>query len=139
MNIVLWVLQVLLALMFLWHGWLFVSPPPEMVDIMNAAFGVAFRRFLGVAEILAAIGLIVPAATRILPWLTPLAAAGLMIVTASATVLHLSRNEISSAITTAVLFVLLTVVAYMRWKVKPIPARQDAKVSSEADSAPTIG
>lgn len=129
MNIALWVLQVLLAAMFMWHGWLFISPPAELVDIMNAAFGQGFRMFLGIAEILAAIGLVLPGATRILPWLTPLAAAGLMIVTASATILHLSRNELSSAITTAILFVLLTVVAYMRTKVKPIPARQFAQMS----------
>lgn len=123
MNIVLWILQVLLAVQFLFHGWLFLSPPAELVDIMNAQFAPWFRIFLGVAEWLAAIGLILPGITRILPWLTALAAAGLMIVMASATVLHLTRGETSSAIMTAVLFVLVTFVAYMRWKVKPIAAR----------------
>jgi uncharacterized membrane protein YphA (DoxX/SURF4 family) len=126
MNIALWILQVLLAAQFLFHGWLFVAPPPELVEIMNAEFAPWFRIFLGVAELLAAAGLILPGVTRILPWLTPLAAAGLMIVTASATVLHLSRGEIGSAITTAVLFVLVTFVAYMRWKVKPISPRKIA-------------
>jgi uncharacterized membrane protein YphA (DoxX/SURF4 family) len=126
MNIALWILQVLLAALFLWHGWLFISPPAELVEIMNAEFALWFRIFLGVAEILAAAGLILPGITRILPWLTPLAAAGLMIVTASASVLHLSRGEIGSAITTAVLFGLVTFVAYMRWKVKPISPRKIA-------------
>ncbi len=126
MNIALWILQVLLAAMFLWHGWLFIAPPAELVEIMNAEFAPWFRIFLGVAELLAAAGLILPGVTRILPWLTPLAAAGLMIVTVSATVLHLFRGEIGSAISAAVVFVLVTFVAYMRWKVKPISPRKIA-------------
>ena len=80
MNIVLWILQVLLAVLFGWHGWLFLAPPPELVEIMNAEFAPWFRIFLGVAEWLAAAGLILPGVTRIMPWLTALAAAGLMIV-----------------------------------------------------------
>lgn len=126
MNIALWILQVLLAVYFLWHGWLFVAPPAEMAEMMNTFIDPGFRIFVGVAELLAAAGLILPGLTRILPWLTPLAAAGLMIVTASATVLHLSRGEIGSAISAAVFFVLVTLVAYLRWKVKPIEARQIA-------------
>ena len=126
MNIALWILQVLLAAYFLWHGLLFVAPPAEMVEMMNASIDPGLRIFVGVAELLAAAGLILPGVTRILPWLTPLAAAGLMIVTVSATILHLSRGEIGSAISAAVFFVLVTLVAYMRWKVKPIPPRQIA-------------
>jgi uncharacterized membrane protein YphA (DoxX/SURF4 family) len=123
MKIVLWILQVLLAAVFLAHGLFMIMPPAEFVEIINADLGVPFRLFLGVAEVLAAVGLIVPGLVRIMPWLTPLAAAGLMIVMVSATVVHLSRAEVSSAITTAVLLVLATVVAYMRWKVKPLAAR----------------
>ena len=126
MNIALWILQVLLAALYLWHGWLFLAPPAELVEIMNAEFAPWFRIFLGVAEWLAAAGLILPGVTRILPWLTPLAAAGLMIVMVSATVLHLFRGEIGSAISAAVLFGLVTFVAYMRWKVKPISPRKIA-------------
>jgi len=100
-----------------------VAPPAELVEIMNAQFAPWFRIFVGVAESLGAIGLILPGVTRILPWLTPLAAVGLMIVAGSATGLHLSRGETSSAIITAVLFVLLAFVAYMRWKIKPLPPR----------------
>ena len=124
MNIALWILQVLLAVYFLWHGWLFAAPPAEMVEMMNSFLAPWFRIFIGVAELLAAAGLILPSLTRILPWLTPLAAAGLMIVTSSATVLHLSRGEIGSAISAAVMFALITFVAYMRWKVKPISPRK---------------
>lgn len=132
MNIVLWILQGLLAVMFAWHGWLFVAPPAELVELINANIGPRFSFFIGVAELLAAVGLILPGVTRILPWLTALAAAGLMIVTASATGYHLFRGEIENGITTAVLFGLVTFVAYMRWKVKPISAQKTApaKLSS---------
>jgi uncharacterized membrane protein YphA (DoxX/SURF4 family) len=126
MSILLWILQALLAALFLWHGWLFLFPPPELLTIMNEQLAPWFRIFLGVAEWLAAAGLILPGVTRILPWLIPLAAGGLMIVMASATVLHASRGETGSAVTTAVLFVIVTFVAYMRWRVKPITPRAAA-------------
>jgi len=92
--------------------------------MMNAQLGVGFRLFIGVAELLAAAGLILPGVTRILPWLTALAAAGLMIVMGSATVLHVYRGESGSAISAAVLLVLVTIVAYTRWKVQPIAGRK---------------
>ena len=126
MNIMLWVLQVLLAVAFFAHGWLFLSPPSEMVDQINALIPPAFRIFIGVAEVFAAIGLTLPGITRIVPALVPAAAAGLMIVMVSATILHTTRGEFSSAITTAVLFALLTFVGYMRWKVRPILPRTAA-------------
>ena len=122
-NIALWVLQVLLAAVYVAHGWLLVSPPAELVTLMNEQLGVGFRLFLGVAELLAAIGLILPSVTRILPFLTSLAAAGLMIVMSSATALHIFRGETGSAVSAAILFVLVTIVAYTRWKVQPITAR----------------
>jgi putative oxidoreductase len=122
-HIALWIVQVVLAALFLAHGLFMVVPPAEMVAMINAQLGVGFRIFLGVAEVLAAIGLIAPGVTRILPWLTPLASAGLMIVMASATVLHLVRGEFTSTITTTILFGLVTLVAYLRWKVMPIPGR----------------
>ncbi len=123
MNVVLWVLQVLLALAFLAHGLMFLFPPASLVAVMNATIVPAFRLFLGVAEVLAAIGLTVPGLTRIKPWLVPAAAAGLMIVMTGAVPLHISRGETSSAVTTAIFFVLLTFVAYQRWKVRPILPR----------------
>ena len=127
MNIILWLLQALLAAQFLYHGWFFLFPPPQFVALLNEAFPPWFRLFLGAAELCAGVGLILPGATRILPWLTPLAAAGIMIVTFSASVLHFSGGEVSSALTTVVLFVIAAFVAYMRWRVKPLPARKPAR------------
>ena len=126
MNIVLWVVQLLLAAAFAAHGWLFLSPPPEIVEQMNAALPRWFQLFLGVAEVLAAVGLTLPGLTRIMPWLVAWAADGVMIVSASATVYHLTRGELSSAAITFVLLVLATFVAYMRHRVLPIGVRRTA-------------
>jgi uncharacterized membrane protein YphA (DoxX/SURF4 family) len=124
MNIALWVLKVLLAVVFVAHGWLFLSPPAEIVTQMNESLPRWFQVFLGTAEILAAVGLILPGLTRILPWLVVWAAGGIMFVLASATVWHVARNEMSSAATTLGLLVMATVVAYMRRRVAPIPSRR---------------
>jgi len=123
MNIVLWILQVLLALAFIAHGWLFLAPPPEIAAKMNESLPRWFQLFLGVAEILAGIGLTLPGLTRIKPRLVVWAAGGIMIVMVSATVWHAMRGEISSAIVTLVLLAIATFVAYMRLRVRPIPSR----------------
>jgi hypothetical protein len=93
---------------------------------MYAVFPRGFWLFLGVAEVLAALGLTLPGLTRIEPWLVPSAAVGIMFVMVSATIYHLSRGEVSSAITTIILLVMATYLAYMRWKVAPIPPRRFA-------------
>ncbi len=126
MNVLLWVLQVLLALAFFAHGLLLLFPPAAIAAQMLASFPRGFWLFLGVAEVLAAVGLTLPGLTRIQPRLVPSAAAGIMIVMVSATIYHLSRGEVSSAVTTAVLLVMATYVAYMRWKVAPIAPRRVA-------------
>ena len=123
MNVVLWILQVLLALAFLAHGWLFLAPPPEIAAQMNASLPRWFQLFLGVAEVLAGMGLTLPGLTRIKPWLVVWAAGGIMIVMVSATVFHVVRGEISSAAITLVLLAMATFVAYMRQRVRPIPSR----------------
>jgi hypothetical protein len=128
MNITLWVVQALLAAAFLAHGWLYLSPPPEMVAQLDAVIPPAFRMFIGVAEVLAAAGLILPGVTGIMPWLVPAAAAGLMMVTASAAVFHATRAEFGPALTTLALFALAAFVAYMRWTVLPIRPRAGAPV-----------
>ena len=123
MNIALWVVQVLLAVAFFLHGLMLLIPPANLIEQMNATMSPPFRVFLGVAEVLAAVGLTLPGITRIMPWLISAAAAGLMIVMISATVFHISRGEISAAITTTILLCLSTFVGYMRWKVLPIRPR----------------
>jgi len=124
MNIVLWIMQVLLAAAFFAHGWLFLSPPPEIAQQMNATLPRWFQLFLGVAEVLAAVGLTLPGLTKILPWLVTWAAGGIMIVMVSATAFHLMRGEVSSAAITLVLLGMATFVAYMRQRVLPIAVRR---------------
>ena len=124
MNIVLWVLQVLLAVAFFAHGWMFLFPSPEIAALMNASLPRWFQLFLGVAEVLAAVGLTLPGLTRIMPWLVIWAAVGIMIVTVSATVYHVARSELSSAAITLLLFAMATFLAYMRLRVLPIHSRR---------------
>jgi uncharacterized membrane protein YphA (DoxX/SURF4 family) len=123
LNISVWVLQFLLAAAFLAHGWLFLWPPATLVEQMNASISPALRIFIGVAEVLAAIGLTLPGITRIMPSMVPSAAAGLAIVMISATVFHIARGEMSSGAVTAILLALSLLVAYTRWKVSPILPR----------------
>ena len=123
MNITLWILQGLLAAAFFAHGWLLLVPPPEIAAQMNAELPRWFWVLLGVAEVLAAVGLTVPGMTRILPWLVPSAAGGVVTVMISATVWHLVRSEFSSAAITAVLLAMAAFVTYARWRVAPIRPR----------------
>jgi len=126
MNILVWVLQICLAAAFLAHGLLFLFPPAEMVEQMNASLPRWFQLFLGVAEVLAAVGLTLPGITRVYPRLVVWAAVGVMVVLISATVFHLVRGEISSAVITTVLLAVATFVAYMRYRVVPIRSRAAA-------------
>ena len=123
MNIVLWALQLLLAAAFFAHGLLFLTPPADIAVQMNASMPRWFQLSLGVAEILAAIGLILPGLTRILPWLVTWAAVGIMVVMVCATIFHLARSEWSSALITLLLLAMATYLAYMRARVVPIRSR----------------
>jgi uncharacterized membrane protein YphA (DoxX/SURF4 family) len=127
MNILLWVLQVLLALAFFAHGCLLLAPPAAIADQMNASLPRWFQLFLGIAEILAAVGLTIPGLTRIQPWLVSWAAAGIMIVMICATIYHFGRGEVSSALTTFLLLCVATFIAYMRWRVLPIAERHASR------------
>ena len=97
--------------------------------LLGAAVGfqlgalVALVRFPGWAEMVGALGLILPAATRIKPFLTPLAAAGLATVMLLATGFHLFRGEAGDSVRTLVLLALTVLVAYGRWKKAPIEPR----------------
>jgi hypothetical protein len=126
MNILLWVLQALLAAAFLAHGLMLLMPPADIAPLLAASLPRGFWVFLGWAEIAAAVGITLPGAARIQPWLVPLAAAGIMFVMVSATIWHVVRGEISSAMITLVLLAMSTYVAYMRWRVYPIRPRSAA-------------
>jgi putative oxidoreductase len=126
MNIALWVVQVLLAVAFIAHGWLFLAPPPEIAAQMNASLPRWFQLSLGVAEILAGIGLTLPGLTRVLPGLVVWAAVGIMAVMVCATAWHIVRGEISAAAITLLLLAMATFVAYARHRIRPIAPRRAA-------------
>lgn len=122
MNVILWILQVLLAVVYLMHGKIMLFPPPEILAAMRQAMPPGLQYFIGIAESLAAVALVVPGIARVATRLVPAAAFGLALLMICATVFHLRRGENSSAMTTAGLFLLCAFVAYMRWKIQPIPA-----------------
>jgi uncharacterized membrane protein YphA (DoxX/SURF4 family) len=115
MNIALWIIQSLLALLFLWAGGMkLVLPIEEMTKEMPMPGW--FLRFIGVAEVLGALGLLLPGLTRIRPGLTPLAAAGLVIIMIGATVVTLMTGDIVTALIPLVVGILAAFVAYGRWR-----------------------
>jgi uncharacterized membrane protein YphA (DoxX/SURF4 family) len=120
MSIILWILQVLLGLLFIFSG---VTKFVMSVEEMNAQAPVVlpglFLHFIGVCEVLGGLGLILPSLLRIKPGLTPLAAAGLAIITAGATVITLVAPSAMVAVP-LVTCLLCLFVAYGRWRVKPI-------------------
>ena len=121
MNIALWILQVLLALFFLFAGVMkFVMPVEQMTA--QSGFPGWFFWFIGAVEILGGLGLLLPSLLRIKPGLTPLAALGLVIVMIGATVLSV-KGGLAAALIPFVTGVLLALVAYGRWRLVPIQSK----------------
>jgi hypothetical protein len=119
MNRALWIVQALLALFFaLASGAPKLLVPPESLP-MPIPIPYAFLLFIGVAEILGALGLILPALTGVLPGLVPLAAGGLVLVTVGATVYQLAAGEVGNALFAAAVGLACAFVAYGRWKLAP--------------------
>jgi hypothetical protein len=115
----LWVVQVLLALVFLATGAMKLILPIEALTEKMPVPGLLIR-FLGFVEVLGAIGLIVPSLVQIRPGLAPLAAAGLVIMMIGATVFTVVTMDVTMALAPLALGILAVFVAYGRWKVAPI-------------------
>ena len=123
MNGTLWSLQGLLALVFLVTGAIKIVLPKERLAaqmgwVENVSQPVV--RLIGVVEILGAMGLILPSLTGIMPWLTPLAAAGLALTMVGASSTHYRRNELSRIGLTAVLLVIALFVVVGRIWIMPL-------------------
>lgn len=125
---VLWIVQGVLALVFLFAGGFKLVTPIDVLAKQSAMPG-PFVKFIGVAETLGALGLILPGLTRIRPGLTPLAASGLFLIMTGATGLTLARGAPGAGIP-AVIGLLAAFVAWGRWTIAPlgggapIPARR---------------
>jgi len=124
MNILLWIIQILLALLFLFAGGTKLVLPIEVLRAMGPPNQVElpglFIKFIGVCEVLGALGLILPGVFRKRQDLTPLAAAGLVIIMVGAVVVTLMGDGVAMAISPLVVGLLCAFVAYGRWKLKPV-------------------
>ena len=118
MNVALWIIQIVLAAAFLIAGTTKVLTPKEKLRERMAwvdDFSQTSVRLIGTAEILGALGLILPAATGIAPILTPIAAVGLIIIMIGAAITHVRRKEPAIVPANIVLLVLAAIVAWGRF------------------------
>lgn len=120
MNMALWIVQALLAALFLFAGGIkLVTPMEEMMKQMPVPLPAWFVIFTGVVEVLGAFGVVLPCLLRIKPGVTPLAAAGLLIVMIGAIVYTLAAGDVASALIPLVVGLLCAFVAYGRWRMAP--------------------
>ena len=118
MNIALWIVQILVALAFLMAGSMKVSQPiDKLKKNMNwtAHTTPGIVRLVGALEILGALGLILPAVTHILPWLTIVAAVGLVFTMIGASIVHVRLKEFSRLGAPLILFLLALFIVYGRF------------------------
>lgn len=124
MNILLWILQILFALLFLFAGGtklvLTIEAMRQMGPPNQIYLPGLFIRFIGVCEVLGALGLILPGIFRIGRGLTPLAAFGLFIIMIGATVVSIMPHGVAAGIGPFVIALLLAFVAYGRWRLAPL-------------------
>ncbi|HEU5195134.1 MAG TPA: DoxX family protein [Methylomirabilota bacterium] len=119
MNVALWIVQALLAALFVFSGAMkFIMPIEEMTKQMPSMPGW-FLRFIGICEILGGLGLILPGLIRVRPGLTPLAAAGLVVIMVGATVISLMIGPAVVALMPLVVGLLAAFVAWGRWRAVP--------------------
>lgn len=127
MNIALWIIQVLLALLFLFAGGSKLVLPIDELLSKGSPNQILLPglliRFIGLCELLGALGLILPGIFRTRPWLTPLAAAGLLIIMIGAIAITLAGPGFVMAVTPLVTGLLLAFVAYGRWRLVPHQGR----------------
>jgi uncharacterized membrane protein YphA (DoxX/SURF4 family) len=122
---VLWILQVLLAVLFIFTGVVkLILPGEQMISQMPFPVPVPLLRFVAVCELAGSAGLILPGLFGIRPGLTPLAAAGLVIIMIGATVITILGGMVLVALLPFVVGVLCAYVAYARWTVAPLDSRR---------------
>jgi hypothetical protein len=127
MTYILWFIQALLALLFLFAGGTKLVLPLDVMKSMGSPNQILLPglliRFLGVVEVLGALGLILPGLLRIKPGLTPLAAAGLTVIMIGAVALTIAGDGVAAALFPFVTGLLTAFVAYGRWRLAPHRAR----------------
>ena len=131
MTYALWIIQGLLAALFLFAGVMKLFMPLDALTKETGLPGL-FMRFIAVAEALGGLGLILPGLLRIRPGLTPLAAAGLVLIMIGATVLTLVSGDVLPALMPLFVGLLLAFVAYGRWRLAPHRGASQPSVLQEA-------
>lgn len=118
MNVALWVAQIVLALAFLAAGLMKVSQPKDKLQASlpwTSDFSQGTVRLIGTAEVLGALGLILPAVTGIAPILTPVAATALAVVMVLAAIVHARRKEPQAIGANVVLLLIALFIAWGRF------------------------
>jgi uncharacterized membrane protein YphA (DoxX/SURF4 family) len=125
MNVVLWIIAGVLAAAFLWAGLTkLLQPKEKLATTMGWVedFSPGAIKLIGALEVLAAIGLVLPAALDVLPVLVPLAAIGLIALMVGAVITHGRRKESPMIAVNLVLLVLAAVVVWGRFGPYPFSA-----------------
>lgn len=127
MNILLWIIQILLALLFLFAGGMKLIVPADVLMQQappgSTQFPAMLLKFIGLVEVLGGLGLILPGVFKKRTELTPLAAAGLVIVMIGAVVISAKDHGIGAAVTPVITGLLCAFVAYGRWKLVPLRSK----------------
>ncbi len=123
LHYTLWTFQVLLALLFLFAGIMKLVTPAEKLAALAPQFSVNFMRFIGVVETLGGLGMVLPGLLKIKTGLTPLAAAGLVIVMIGAVVVSYQTMGVKGVAVPLVTGIVAAFVAYGRWRLVPLPER----------------
>ncbi len=134
MKYALWIAQVLLALAFVPAGAMKLITPDETLTAWYP-FPALFIRFIGVCELLGAVGLILPGLLRVREELTPLAAAGLASIMAGAVATTLAVGGGTAAVMPLALGLLAIFVAYGRTR----PVRRSSEKAPRAAVLPAAG
>ena len=125
-NIAIWTGQIALAALYLMGAWFHFLSPEEaaaMGAVWMSEVPIALPRFIGVMEVLGVLGLILPAATRIMPHLTVWAAAGLLAIQALAIPFHAIRGEFEPLPFNLIYVALAVFVLWGRARKAPIAPR----------------
>lgn len=124
MNVILWILQVLFALLFIWAGGFKLVVPASVMAAQTPPGQMVLPglllKFIGLCELLGGFGLILPGVFKTRQYLIPLAALGLVIIMIGATIFVLAGGNVGLAVGNLVIALLLAFVAYGRWRLRPL-------------------
>ncbi len=122
MNTTIWIIQSVLAALFILHGIAMFNPPATVQEsvVKKMGFSLGFFKIIGTLEVLGGLGLILPSWTRVMPVLTPLAALGLVVIMLGAVVSHARQAEGKQTVATSVVTLLAIFIAVGRFWLLPI-------------------